>query len=64
VFTRQPAPGRAGSGKPARHEIGGDTAAVTDQPSIPGTAPAAKPMGRYVGRLRASRAGRCLSDNF
>ena len=29
----------------------GDTAAVTDQPGIPGTAPAAKQMGRYVGRL-------------
>ncbi len=33
----------------------GDTAAVTDQPSIPGTAPAAKQMGRYVGRLIAAR---------
>jgi NADH dehydrogenase len=32
----------------------GDTA-VTDQPGIPGTAPAAKQMGRYVGRLIASR---------
>jgi NADH:ubiquinone reductase (H+-translocating) len=34
----------------------GDTAAVTDQPGIPGTAPAAKQMGRYVGRLIAARA--------
>jgi NADH dehydrogenase len=33
----------------------GDTAAVTDQPGIPGTAPAAKQMGRYVGRLIAAR---------
>jgi NADH dehydrogenase len=33
----------------------GDTAAVTDQPGIPGTAPAAKQMGRYVGRLVAAR---------
>jgi NADH:ubiquinone reductase (H+-translocating) len=32
----------------------GDTA-VTDQPGIPGTAPAAKQMGRYVGRLIAAR---------
>src|SRR3989454_879910 len=37
----------------------GDTAAVADQPGIPGTAPAAKQMGRYVGRLIAARiAGR------
>jgi len=36
----------------------GDTAAVADQPSIPGTAPAAKQMGRYVGRLIAARARR------
>ncbi len=37
----------------------GDTAAVTDQPGIPGTAPAAKQMGHYVGRLIAARvAGR------
>jgi NADH dehydrogenase len=28
---------------------------VTDQPGIPGTAPAAKQMGRYVGRLIAAR---------
>jgi NADH:ubiquinone reductase (H+-translocating) len=33
----------------------GDTAIVTDQPGIPGTAPAAKQMGRYVGRLIAAR---------
>jgi NADH dehydrogenase len=33
----------------------GDTAAVEDQPGIPGTAPAAKQMGRYVGRLIAAR---------
>ena len=33
----------------------GDTAVVTDQPGIPGTAPAAKQMGRYVGRLIAAR---------
>ena len=33
----------------------GDTAAVVDQPNIPGTAPAAKQMGRYVGQLIATR---------
>jgi NADH:ubiquinone reductase (H+-translocating) len=33
----------------------GDTTAVTDQPGIPGTAPPAKQMGRYVGRLIAAR---------
>jgi NADH dehydrogenase len=33
----------------------GDTAAVADQPAIPGTAPAAKQMGRYVGRTIAAR---------
>jgi NADH dehydrogenase len=33
----------------------GDTTAVTDQPGIPGTAPAAKQMGRYVGQLIAAR---------
>jgi NADH dehydrogenase len=33
----------------------GDTAAVADQPGIPGIAPAAKQMGRYVGRLIAAR---------
>jgi len=37
----------------------GDTAVVTDQPGIPGTAPPAKQMGHYVGRLIAARvAGR------
>jgi NADH dehydrogenase len=35
--------------------IVGDTAAVTDQPGIPGTAPPAKQMGRYVGRRIAAR---------
>jgi NADH:quinone reductase (non-electrogenic) len=33
----------------------GDTAAVTDQPGIPGTAQPAKQMGRYVGRLIDAR---------
>jgi NADH dehydrogenase FAD-containing subunit len=33
----------------------GDTAAVTDQPDIPGTAAPASQMGRYVGRLIAAR---------
>jgi NADH dehydrogenase len=33
----------------------GDTAAVADQPDIPGTAPPAKQMGAYVGRLIAAR---------
>jgi NADH dehydrogenase len=33
----------------------GDTTAVTGQPGIPGTAPPAKQMGRYVGRLIAAR---------
>jgi NADH dehydrogenase len=43
----------------------GDTAAVADQPGIPGTAPAAKQMGRYVGRLIAARtAGGQLSSPF
>ena len=37
----------------------GDTAAVAGQPGIPGTAPPAKQMGAYVGRLIAARvAGR------
>lgn len=37
----------------------GDTATVTDQPGIPGTAPPAKQMGAYLGRLIAARvAGR------
>jgi NADH:ubiquinone reductase (H+-translocating) len=35
----------------------GDTATVADQPGIPGIAPAAKQMGRYVGRLIAARVG-------
>ena len=33
----------------------GDTADVVDQPGIPGTAPPAKQMGAYVGRLIAAR---------
>lgn len=33
----------------------GDTALVADQPGIPGTAPPAKQMGAYVGRLIAAR---------
>jgi NADH:ubiquinone reductase (H+-translocating) len=33
----------------------GDTADVADQPGIPGTAPPAKQMGAYVGRLIAAR---------
>jgi len=36
----------------------GDTAAVANQPAIPGIAPAAKQMGRYVGRLIAARVGK------
>jgi NADH:quinone reductase (non-electrogenic) len=43
----------------------GDTATVADQPRIPGIAPAAKQMGRYVGRLIAARvAGRPLPPPF
>jgi NADH dehydrogenase len=43
----------------------GDTATVADQPGIPGTAPAAKQMGRYAGRLIAARAaGRPLPPPF
>ena len=43
----------------------GDTAAVADQPGIPGIAPAAKQMGRYVGRLIAARlAGGPLPPAF
>jgi NADH:ubiquinone reductase (H+-translocating) len=39
----------------------GDTATIVEEPGIPGTAPAAKQMGRYVGRLIAARiAGRTL----
>jgi NADH dehydrogenase len=33
----------------------GDTATVADQPGIPGTAPAAKQMGTYVGSVIAAR---------
>jgi NADH:ubiquinone reductase (H+-translocating) len=37
----------------------GDTATVVDQPGIPGTAPPAKQMGAYVGKLIAAKvAGR------
>ncbi len=37
----------------------GDTAMIKDQPGIPGTAPPAKQMGAYAGRLIAARvAGR------
>ena len=43
----------------------GDPAAVVDQPHIPGIAPAAKQMGRYVGRLIAARvAGRPAPPPF
>jgi len=43
----------------------GDTAAVTGEPDIPGTAPAAKQMGRYVGALIAARAaGRAAPPPF
>ena len=43
----------------------GDTADVVDQPHIPGIAPAAKQMGRYVGRLIAARvAGRPAPPPF
>ena len=43
----------------------GDTAAVADQPGIPGTAPPAKQMGAYVGRLIAARvAGRTPPPPF
>jgi NADH dehydrogenase len=43
----------------------GDTAAVTGAADIPGTAPAAKQMGRYVGRLIAARAaGRAAPPPF
>jgi NADH dehydrogenase len=34
----------------------GDTAVVAEQPGIPGTAPGAKQMGGWVGRLIAARA--------
>jgi NADH:ubiquinone reductase (H+-translocating) len=39
----------------------GDTATVTDQPGIPGIAPAAKQMGGYVGALIAARVAGKLS---
>src|SRR5919197_5965917 len=43
----------------------GDTAAVAGQPGIPGTAPPAKQMGAYVGRLIAARvAGRTPPSPF
>ena len=43
----------------------GDTAVVPDQPGIPGTAPPAKQMGAYVGRLIAARvAGRSPPPPF
>jgi NADH dehydrogenase len=43
----------------------GDTAVVTDQPPIPGTAPAAKQMGSYAGRLIAAKiAGKPLPPPF
>jgi NADH dehydrogenase len=43
----------------------GDTADVVDQPGIPGTAPPAKQMGAYAGRLIAARvAGRTPPPPF
>jgi NADH dehydrogenase len=43
----------------------GDTAVVADQPGIPGTAPAAKQMGRFVGTLIAARvAGKATPPKF
>ena len=42
----------------------GDTATVTDQPGIPGIAPAAKQMGGYVGALIAARVAGKLSPPF
>jgi NADH:quinone reductase (non-electrogenic) len=39
----------------------GDTSTVTDQPGIPGIAPAAKQMGGYVGALIAARVAGKLS---
>jgi NADH dehydrogenase len=52
-------------GKPNVFVIG-DTAAVDTQAhSVPGVAPAAKQMGRYVGRLIRSRiAGQPLNEPF
>jgi NADH dehydrogenase len=43
----------------------GDTAVVAEQPPIPGTAPAAKQMGKYVGRLIAAKvAGQAAPPPF
>jgi NADH dehydrogenase len=43
----------------------GDTATIKDQSGIPGTAPPAKQMGAYVGRLIAARvAGRAAPPPF
>jgi NADH:ubiquinone reductase (H+-translocating) len=43
----------------------GDTATIPDQPGIPGTAPPAKQMGAYVGRLISARvAGRTPPPPF
>jgi NADH:ubiquinone reductase (H+-translocating) len=43
----------------------GDTATVANDPAIPGTAPAAKQMGHYVGMLIAARvAGKPLPPPF
>jgi NADH dehydrogenase len=43
----------------------GDTAVLTDQPPIPGTAPSAKQMGKYVGRLIAAKvAGQAAPPPF
>jgi NADH:ubiquinone reductase (H+-translocating) len=43
----------------------GDTATIADQPGIPGTAPPAKQMGAYVGRLISARvAGRTPPPPF
>jgi NADH dehydrogenase len=43
----------------------GDTVVVEGQPGIPGTAPPAKQMGAYVGRLIAARvAGRAAPPPF
>jgi NADH dehydrogenase len=52
------------SGHPEIFVIG-DTTVVTDQPGIPGTAPAAKQMGRFVGTLIAARvAGKATPPPF
>jgi NADH dehydrogenase len=45
--------------------VAGDLASVRDAPHIPGIAPAAKQMGKYIGRLIAGRvAGRERSKPF